>query len=248
MRVLVHNLVTQLIKFILSVICRVDASALEGLPAEGPYMVIINHVNFLEVPMVYTYFQPRKVYSLVKEETWKNPVLGFLADTWHAIPLRRGVADFAAFSAAEQVFKNGNLLVMAPEGTRTGNGVLRKAHGGAALLAWHHGIPVYPVAHTGGEQFHERFRKLKRTPFTFHVGEPFIVCPPEGASLDAAARRQVTSEMMGRLARLLPSEQRGEYREQAEAPPESLVYCKLLSAESHCRRDAIARPPASQGA
>ncbi|MBU0936041.1 MAG: 1-acyl-sn-glycerol-3-phosphate acyltransferase [Spirochaetes bacterium] len=222
MKRLTHYLVTRIIRTILAILCRVDAAELAKLPRQGPYMIIVNHVNFLEVPLLYAWLQPRIVHSLVKEETWNNPFLAFLANTWHAIPLKRGTADFAAFGAAEQVFKDGGILIMAPEGTRTGNGVLKKAHGGAALLAWYNRVPVYPLAHTGGEHFYHNLRRLRRTTFRFIAGDPVMVSADPSQKLDSGLRRQLTDELMGRLAILLPEEQRGFYLEQAAKTPQLL--------------------------
>lgn len=224
MRWLVHGVVTGFVKTALRILCRVDASALAGLPRSGPYLVVINHVNFLEVPLVYTFLQPRRLYSLVKAETWRNPLLGFLANTWHAIPLQRGVTDFRALNAAGSVFKAGHMLVMAPEGTRSGTGVLKKAHGGAALLAFQHRVPVYPLAHTGGERFRSNLRRLRRTPFTFHLGQPFMVRAIEDQPMTSALRQQLTTEIMGQLATLLPPEQRGVYADQVGRQPSLLEF------------------------
>ncbi len=224
MRRAIHCAVTAVIKALLRLLCKVDASALELLPRTGPYMIVVNHVNFLEVPLIYSFLQPRAAYSLVKEETWHNPLLGALATLWHAIPIKRGSADFAALGAAERVFEDGNILIVAPEGTRTGTGVLKKAHGGAALLAHRYGVPIYPLAHTGGQFFYANIKRLRRTPFTFHVGAPFLLSAKAKAAFNGEARRQATMEIMGRLAALLPPEQRGLYASEAEREPRFLAY------------------------
>lgn len=224
MRRMFSGIVSALIKIILLIICRIDAGEVSKLPQDGAYLLVMNHVNFLEVPVMYLFLRPRKLYSLVKEETWKNPFLGYLADSWDAIPIKRGAADFTAFSAAEKVFKSGHMIIMAPEGTRSGNGVLARAHGGAVLLAVRNGVPVYPIAHTGGECFYSRIRRLRRTPFTIRVGEPFTVRLDKGEKLDSSLRREITGEIMGRIAVLLPESQRGVYAEAALAEPKHLRY------------------------
>lgn len=231
----IHFTITAAIKALLRILCAVDASALERLPRSGPYMIVVNHVNFLEVPLIYSFLQPRATFSLVKEETWRNPLIGALATLWHAIPIKRGSADFAALGAAKRVFEEGKILIVAPEGTRTGTGVLKKAHGGAALLAHRYGVPVYPLAHTGGQFFFSNIRRLRRTAFRFHVGAPFSLRTEPAAPFSAEARRQATAEIMGRIAALLPTEQRGAYAAEAEREPLLLTFLDGGAAESKAR-------------
>ena len=213
--------VTPFIRLILRVICRIDAAELETLPGKGPYIIVMNHVNFLEVPVIYTFLSSRNPSSLVKEETWKNPFLGFLGHIWNAIPLKRGVADFGAFKAAEQVLKSGGILIIAPEGTRSLDGILRKGHPGAAFLAMRNRVPIYPAVHFGGEGFFEKLKRFKRTRLQWRVGAPFVVIPEKGGHL----HQKITDEIMGRIASLLPEAQRGIYAEEALAVPTHLRLC-----------------------
>lgn len=206
----IHFTVTGFISFLLHILCKVDKTEISALPLKGPCIFVTNHVNFLEVPMIYTCVQPRIVHSLIKIETWENPILRFLAGIWHAIPIRRGVSDFSAFSAVEEVFKNDGILIMAPEGTRSKTGVLQRGHAGAVLLAVHNKVPVYPLVHTGGQHIYTNLKRCKRTTFTFHVGKPFYI-DTNGEKLDSALRQKLTTQLMYRIAILLPEEQRGHY-------------------------------------
>lgn len=225
--------VTIVVRLILRLLCRVEADELDGLPRNVPYIIVVNHVNFLEVPILYTFIAPRiapgKLYSLIKVETWKNPFLRFLAGIWYAIPIRRGVSDFAAFRAASRALAERNVLILAPEGTRSGDGVLRRGHPGAVLLALHNQVPVYPVAHVGGHLLYHNLRRLRRTSFRFRVGEPFRVDVPRGTRLRSSLRREITDEMMGRLAALLPREQRGEHLQASGREPRYLISAETVS-------------------
>ncbi len=61
-----------------------------AVPAQGPLMLVANHVNFLDAPVMYTHLQPRPLTAFVKAETWDNPVMGLLFNIWGGIPIRRG--------------------------------------------------------------------------------------------------------------------------------------------------------------
>ncbi|THB62979.1 MAG: 1-acyl-sn-glycerol-3-phosphate acyltransferase [Spirochaetaceae bacterium] len=212
---LMNYIVTPVIMRIFSLLCRIEASEISRLPATGPYIVITNHVNFLEVPVFYIATRPRKLNALAKEETWRNPFLAILANSWGAIPVKRGTADFTAMKAADKVLREGGILVIAPEGTRSGDGILAEGHPGSAFIAQRNQVPVYPVAHLGGEHFYSRLKRLRRTPMQIKVGEPFLIPKP-----DRKVRipiEDISAQMMARLARLLPESQRGIYAQAAEA-------------------------------
>jgi 1-acyl-sn-glycerol-3-phosphate acyltransferase len=183
-----------------------------GLPC--PMILAINHINFLEVPLLVTCLYPRSFLGIVKKETWKNPIMAFLLNTYNAIPLNREGAYLHTFRKVQQAMMTQNVFVgIFPEGTRSGNGILRKGKGGIVQLALTTGVPVLPVVHYGGEKVWENIRHFKRTPFCFKVGKPFRFKYQGKPS--KAVREQMLEELMGQMAALLPEPMRGEYKEQA---------------------------------
>jgi len=229
MRHLAAAVLTVGLRLLIRILCRIDAREMDKLPRQGPGLFIMNHVNFLEVPLVYLWLKPRRIYSLIKEETWKNPLFGLMADHWDAIPLKRGLVNKGSFRRASEVFAAGGLLLMAPEGTRSGDGVLRRGYPGAVVLAVENDLPVWPIAHTGGELFFRNLKRLKRTSFTMRVGEPFRFAVSADRPLDGKTRRALTDAMMGRLASLLPADRRGVYAEVSGGWPAGLVPAEPVS-------------------
>ncbi len=221
------RIITPIIRLILSLICRIDAKEMRRIPRKGPLIVIMNHVNFLEVPLIYAFLYPRHTVGLVKRETWNNPLLGFIADSWEAIAIDRTGSDMSAMRRALDVLARGGLLLVAPEGTRSGHGRLQQGHGGVVQLALKSGAPIIPVAHTGGENFWRNFKSLRRTRFTVKVGPVFRLVPPgtvggpsRGAvhSVPRSVRAEMTDAIMNRLSLLLPQRQRGVYPHPESAP------------------------------
>jgi 1-acyl-sn-glycerol-3-phosphate acyltransferase len=197
-------------------LCRVYDAELAGIPHEGPLILIANHVNFLDVPVLYTHLIPRPVTGFAKIETWNNPALGLFFSLGGAIPIRRGVVDRTAIGRARDVLRSGGILAIAPEGTRSGSGRLQEARTGVSVLALESGAPVIPVAYYGGEKFRANILRLRRTDFHFRVGAPFRVRMQNGR-LTRAVRRSITDEIMFRLAALLPPEYRGYYADLSKA-------------------------------
>ncbi len=207
---LIYNIVTGTIKGLLGILCRVDGQELAKLPKQGPLILAVNHVNFLDAPVVFTHGLPRPITALVKIETWDSPFLGPLFTLWGGIPIRRGEADLAAFQAAREALEAGKILAVSPEGTRSGNGVLQKGLPGIVLLAARTRAPIIPLVVYGHENFWSNIKRLRRTDFHICVGEPFYL-KTEGVSLDKETRQQMTDEIMHRIAALLPDKYHGVY-------------------------------------
>ena len=218
-----HRLVTNAIKGITHVLCRIDAEALELVPMSGPLIMVVNHVNFLDGPIMYTHLQPRKVIAFAKTEAWENPVIGALFNLWGVIPLRRGAADTTALREGLAVLKKQGIVAIAPEGTRTNDGILVKGSPGVVMLAQHSNAPLLPAAYHGGERFKENFRRLRRTEFHIRVGKPFHL-NIEGVRINRDVRQQITDEIMFQLAALLPTQYRGVYKDLDKATCEYLLF------------------------
>jgi 1-acyl-sn-glycerol-3-phosphate acyltransferase len=213
---LIHRIVVSTIKGLLRLLCRVDDAQLVRVPDRGPLIVVANHVNFLEVPLLYTHLQPRPVLGFAKVEAWDNPVIGALFDMGSAIPLYRGEADVTAFRQALKALEAGHILALAPEGTRSGHGRLQRGRPGAVLLALRSGVPLLPLVYYGGELFWHNLARLRRTDFHIVVGQPFYL-DAGGVKVTRQVRQQMTDEIMYQMAALLPSAYRGVYSDLAAA-------------------------------
>jgi len=213
---LTYRVVTSTIKGLTRILCRVDDAQLARVPDRGPLIIVANHVNFLEVPLLYTHLQPRSVTGFAKVETWDNPALGALFDLGRAIPLRRGEADMAALRRALKALEEGHILAVAPEGTRSGHGRLQPAHPGVVFLALRSSAPLLPVVHLGGELFWHNLPRLRRTDFHIVVGQPFYL-DPGGVKVTRQVRQQMVDEIMYQMAALLPPAYWGVYSDLAAA-------------------------------
>lgn len=198
------------LKAVSRLLCRIDSSQLGKVPLKGPLILAVNHINFLDAPLIMTHLQPRPITGLVKVETWDDPLMAMLFNIWGAIPLKRGEADLVAFHKAQQALAEGKILAVAPEGTRSNHGRLQKGKAGIVLLAVRTGAPILPMVVFGGEKFHQNIRQLKRTEFNIVVGNPFKITV-DRKSLSRDVREQITTEIMCQLASLLPQENRGLY-------------------------------------
>jgi len=202
--------VSHVMKGILNVICKIDCSEfVHALNSNKPLLVIFNHINFLEVPILVTHSYPLLVSGLVKSETWDSLIFAFIFNTFKAVPIDRRGAFSKSFKKVREKIESGFYMCVAPEGTRSKDGVLGKGKPGIIQLALEADVPILPVAHHGGENVWRNMKKLKRTAFYFRAGKPFrIKCDTMPGKEE---REEIMTEVMSQIAKLLPERMRGIY-------------------------------------
>lgn len=213
--------ITTLLKIYFWLTLRLDASDIQKIPLQGPFIVISNHTGQIEVPVMVTLLQPRKISGWGKAEAFENLFLRWVFWAWGIIPIHRGEADMKALKDALRALQDGCFFGIAPEGTRNKTGVLIRAHPGTALLALRSGAPILPLAHWGGEAFLKNLRGFRSTDFHLRVGEPFKL-KVEG-KVSAEMRQEIVDDMMYEIAKLIPEEYRGVYSDLSKATGKYLV-------------------------
>ncbi len=203
---------------------RVHADALASVPAQGPLILVMNHINILEIPLIYARLQPRPVHGLVLADHWKNPLVAWGLNACGSIPLQRGGGNLASIKKALEVLSAGEILLMMPEGRRSGNGQLQNTHPGVVLLALKSNAPILPIVTHGGEKYKGNLKKLRRTDFYIALGRTFTLKAGNGM-LDSRTRKQMLDEVMYQLAAVLPPEYRGVYANMPDATQNHLEFC-----------------------
>ncbi|MBN1581443.1 MAG: 1-acyl-sn-glycerol-3-phosphate acyltransferase [Anaerolineae bacterium] len=206
----IRFVVNTTIKILIRICCRVHDASLEQVPERGPLITVSNHISFLEAPLLYTHLLPRKLSGFSKAEFWNKPVSRFLFDMWDAIPVHRGEPDLAALRRVLAMLKEGYIIAVAPEGTRSHDGQMQRARPGAVTMGLRSGAPFLPIAHYGGEKLKDNLRRLRRTDFHIAVGQPFYLDAGE-TKVTRTVRQDMIDEVMYRIAVLLPPEYRGYY-------------------------------------
>ena len=117
----------------------------ENIPKEGAVILAANHASNIDPPLMASLIE-RPVSYMAKIELFENPIFGAAIRRCHAFPVKRGASDRGAIKAAVTVLKEGHMLGLFPEGTRSKTGELQKAEAGIALIASMTGAPIVPVA------------------------------------------------------------------------------------------------------
>jgi len=220
---LTERITNFVVKGITVALCRVDSDPLKRVPTTGPLIIVTNHINFLEAPVIYTRLMPRPVTGYAKIETWDSAFLGWLFDVWGIIPIRRGEPDTTAVKRGLKVLKEGGILTIAPEGTRSRDGRLLRGHPGVVMLALLSKAPMLPVVHYGHENYQQDLRKLRRSDFHVVVGHPFSL-EKHDEKVTSEVRQKMVDEIMYQMAALLPPVYRGAYSDLSLATEHYLLH------------------------
>ena len=140
-----YGFLQHLFRLIFYVIFRTRIYGQENIPAEGAVILAANHASNIDPPLMASLID-RPVSYMAKIELFENPIFGAAIRRCHAFPVKRGASDRGAIKAAVNVLKEGRILGLFPEGTRSKTGELQKAEAGVALIAAMTRAPIVPVA------------------------------------------------------------------------------------------------------
>ena len=183
-------------------------SGLENIPADGPYLIVGNHLNFSDPEYICRAF-PQPINFMVKKELFAYPVIGFGLRLLGTFPVDRAGNDFGAVRRALDLLERGNSVMLFPEGTRSSTDALATPLPGAGYLALKAGVPVLPVGLYGSE--HVSISRLPSGPARrvgLRIGKLFRLDPPAGLSRRHSAE-WAAWEMLRHIARLLPEKYHG---------------------------------------
>jgi 1-acyl-sn-glycerol-3-phosphate acyltransferase len=177
---------------------RLRVQGLEHLP-EGGFVLAANHTsNFdpwaLGVPLL-----PRRQLRFMAKSELFNPVLAPFLRAGGAFKVRRGEGDIEAMRTAAELVKEGEIVVMFPEGTRRKKGLRKRhvarAHTGAARIALGAGAPLVPAAIAGTD------RLSRLGPLRVAYGQPVDLSDLDGLDIKRAAE-EATERLMTRIEEL----------------------------------------------
>jgi 1-acyl-sn-glycerol-3-phosphate acyltransferase len=177
---------------------RLRSRGVEHLP-EGGFVLAANHTsNFDPWPLGIPLLPQRQLRFMAKAELF-NPVLAPILRAGGAFKVRRGEGDFEAMRTAVELVREGEIVVMFPEGTRQRKGLVKKhqarPHTGAARIALTAGAPLVPAAIGGTD------RLLRLGPLRVAYGPPLDLSDVEGQEAKAAAK-VATERLMAKIDEL----------------------------------------------
>ena len=149
----------------------------ENVPKTGGVILAPNHASLFDPPIIGC-ASPRRVTTMGKAELFDQKwlglkILGWIITRMATFPVKRGAPDRRAIRRALQVLKDGEILVIFPEGTRTRTGELGEGEIGLAMIAHSSKAPIVPVYLGGtGAALSPRHRGFKLVKTEVRFGEP----------------------------------------------------------------------------
>jgi 1-acyl-sn-glycerol-3-phosphate acyltransferase len=191
----------------------------ENIPEGQPAILASNHLSFCDsffLPLL----APGKVTFLAKAEYFTTPgIKGFFSRMFFAgvgqVPIDRSDSDAsrAALATGVRVLREGKLLGIYPEGTRSPDGRLYRGKTGVARLALESGAVVIPCAMVNTEIIQPAGRlipKFRPRPGV-QIGKPLDFSRYEGMAGDRFVERSMTDEIMYELMQMSGQEYVDKY-------------------------------------
>ncbi len=117
----------------LSLFYKVKVLGKENIPENGGVLLCCNHISNLDPPLLGAYIR-RPIHYMAKQELFDKPILKSLLPKIHAFPVRRGMSDKQALRTGLKLMKDGKMLGLFPEGTRSKDGQIGKGMAGAGFF------------------------------------------------------------------------------------------------------------------
>jgi 1-acyl-sn-glycerol-3-phosphate acyltransferase len=172
-------------------LCRIAATVffdlkvygVEHVPNTGGVLLLANHLSFLD-PACIGVMLRRPASYLAKSELFDVPVFGKVIPRLNAVPVRQGAGDVGAVRETIKRLKEGRVLTVFPEGSRSLDGELQPLQAGFTLIVRKADVPIVPVGIDGSYQAWRRGATLPRSaPVRVKFGPPLHVQDMKSAQI-----------------------------------------------------------------
>jgi len=187
-------------RMIFSLFYDIKISGVENLPDSG-CILASNHASFFDPPAIGSSL-PNPIYYLARKSLWNNPIIKWGFDRLNCIPVDQEKPDMTGLKRMIQVVRDGNAVIMFPEGTRTHDGQLRPAQPGIGMVVAKTGAPVVPIRIYGTFEAFPRTGKLRLfVPMRLMIGKP-LTFPPVKSSRENY--QMISEKIMEAITALKP--------------------------------------------
>jgi len=146
-----YLLSTTFLRVFFRVFNRSEVTGRGHVPKSGGVLLIANHTSYVDPPIIGA-VSPRPVHFMAKAQLLKIPLLGGWMSRSHTFPVRRGTPDRAALRHAIELLRDGKVLLVFPEGSRSPDGRLQPFEDGAAFIALSARARVVPAGIIGARR------------------------------------------------------------------------------------------------
>jgi len=170
------------------------AFGLENIPRTGGVLLAANHQSYLD-PVLVAMVLPREMHFMARRTLFRNPAFRAIIAGYNAFAIERDTADVKGVNSAIARLEAGNILLVFPEGTRTGNGSIGPMKP-VGVIAERAAVPIVPVLIQGA---YEAWPKGQAIP---HLGRVSLIFgkPRSPENITGDAIRDAVVGLKGELS------------------------------------------------
>lgn len=169
----IYQLSTRILKLYLLLWHRLKVRGAENVPNHGGIMIASNHASYLDPMAIGVGYRGRPVHFMARDTLWKSKLVSWWMNSVGTIPVARGTGDIRAMKLMIKALKEGKVVSMFPEGTRTEDGEMQEAKAGVGFIIEKSGCTVVPAYIDGSFRAFPKGAKLdKPVGLTITYGKP----------------------------------------------------------------------------
>jgi 1-acyl-sn-glycerol-3-phosphate acyltransferase len=204
----------------------VHVTGLDNIPASGPTILMMNHISLLDPILCMGAVTHRFVIPMTKIENLRNPFVAPFVRFWGSFSINRGEIDRKALMNSIELIKSGQLILIAPEGTRHIEGLARPKDG-LSYVATKADAVVVPAAISGAVDWQAKMKHLQRPHINVNFGRAFKFKTEGRSRIPREELSAMMEEAMYQLALAVTDEtRRGVYSDLSQATTEHLEFIK----------------------
>ncbi|MEM9236010.1 MAG: lysophospholipid acyltransferase family protein [Verrucomicrobiota bacterium] len=172
----------------------------EHLVTKGPVLVVSNHQSFLDPPLIGSLYQD-EMHFLARKSLFRG-FFKWLYTRWNAVPVDQERPDMASLKTIIRLLKQGERVLVFPEGARTMDGELGEAQPGVGLIALKSGAVIQPIRIRGARRALPRgSMRVRFARIDVHIGPP-IELGELGSAKGKEGYQKVAERIMEAIAAL----------------------------------------------
>jgi 1-acyl-sn-glycerol-3-phosphate acyltransferase len=204
----------------------VKITGAENIPLRGPSIIMMNHISMIDPVLCMGAVSERFVIPMTKIENVKNPIIGPLVWWWGSYSVTRGTVDRKALTNSIELIKSGQLILVAPEGTRNPNGLIEPKDG-LSFIATKADAAIIPTGISGAVGWEDKLFRFQRPRINVNFGRPFRFKTDSGRVQRDALSAMSQEAMFQLAAAIQDSSRRGVYADLSQATTQYLEFIDL---------------------
>jgi len=141
---------------------RFEVCGKESIPDRSPFIIVANHISYGDPVAMAIAFSKFKVIFIAKKELFHVPLFNVWFKSLGCIPIERWSGSSKPLKRSLKKLKEGGVLGIFPEGSRSIDGKLQKAQDGVGLIAAKSGVPIIPIYISGTDKALPRGKRMPR--------------------------------------------------------------------------------------